>query len=386
MQVNRVGVKERIVYLDSARGLAALSVMIWHFLVMFFNRGDERLLKNPLHILYYGEADVIFFFIHSGFILSYSYFDKFKNISFSFFIRFFLERLFRIIPLFLFVLSISFLAYLLLQHSNNSILSQHAVKIWNTQIGTKDFLQQINLFNQSGNQADKRLIPQDWTLTVELIAGLSIPIFLGLMKPGKYVWAIVIFVLSVKFINTFVFEFGCGLSLFFFRSNIVQAYSRLNKFLKLSIIALSLLFYTCFLNFGSLFSADNIIFSYSIDRIIVVIGCLLIFIILITSATIQKLLSQAFLVLVGKICYSLYLWHMLWLILFTGSTYQFFAGYLKMPEGISLAVTFFCFLTSTFCISWLTYLFIEVPFNKLGKRVARVFINKRESLALSIIK
>ncbi|HUP13582.1 MAG TPA: hypothetical protein VM187_15265, partial [Niastella sp.] len=70
------GERQRLLYLDSARGLAAFSVMTWHFLVMFISRENMYFLKSPLHILYYGESDIIFFFIHSVFILSYSYSHK----------------------------------------------------------------------------------------------------------------------------------------------------------------------------------------------------------------------------------------------------------------------------------------------------------------------
>jgi peptidoglycan/LPS O-acetylase OafA/YrhL len=91
--------RPRLLYLDSARGLAALSVMMWHFLVAFVPRDSADLLKNPVHLLYYGEADIIFFFIHSGFILSYSYAHK-LSAAISSYLGFLIERTFRIYPLF----------------------------------------------------------------------------------------------------------------------------------------------------------------------------------------------------------------------------------------------------------------------------------------------
>jgi len=64
----------RFSYMDSVRGLAALSVAIWHFFTALVDYRQPGLIStSPLHLLWYGEAAVVFFFIYSGFILSYSY-------------------------------------------------------------------------------------------------------------------------------------------------------------------------------------------------------------------------------------------------------------------------------------------------------------------------
>ena len=65
---------KRLVYFDTARGLAAISVITWHFLLAVYSQDAGHFIyRTPLHFFWYGEANVIFFFIHSGFILTYSY-------------------------------------------------------------------------------------------------------------------------------------------------------------------------------------------------------------------------------------------------------------------------------------------------------------------------
>ena len=55
--------KQRLYYLDSARGLAALSVITWHFIAAFYDPTQANTATgSPLHFFWYGEADVVFFF------------------------------------------------------------------------------------------------------------------------------------------------------------------------------------------------------------------------------------------------------------------------------------------------------------------------------------
>ena len=71
------------------RGLAAFMVFLFHFVLGFLpqRHGQEaavaipggNLLETPLFFLINGHAAVTFFFVLSGFVLSYSYFSKNSN-------------------------------------------------------------------------------------------------------------------------------------------------------------------------------------------------------------------------------------------------------------------------------------------------------------------
>jgi len=74
-------VNDRFEQLDSLRGLAALSVVVNHFLNIlpgiFDNPNDFWFLKyTPLHLFWAGHEAVIFFFVLSGFVLSLQFFKK----------------------------------------------------------------------------------------------------------------------------------------------------------------------------------------------------------------------------------------------------------------------------------------------------------------------
>ena len=80
---------KKIVPLESMRGLAAFMVFLFHFILGFIpqRHGQElavaipggNLLETPFFFLINGHAAVTFFFVLSGFVLSYSYFSKGTN-------------------------------------------------------------------------------------------------------------------------------------------------------------------------------------------------------------------------------------------------------------------------------------------------------------------
>tara|TARA_X000001036_G_scaffold399352_1_gene402915 strand:+ start:322 stop:1437 length:1116 start_codon:yes stop_codon:yes gene_type:complete len=87
--------KQKILYLESLRGVAALIVAIFHFDIgSIFN---NELTKN-------GWLMVDFFFVLSGFVISFNYLDKIK--SFSDIVQFQIKRFFRLYPLHIIMLFI----------------------------------------------------------------------------------------------------------------------------------------------------------------------------------------------------------------------------------------------------------------------------------------
>jgi hypothetical protein len=123
----------RLFYLDTARGLAAVSVVIWHYFTALAGYdGSAVVYHSAGHLFWYGEADVIFFFVHSGFILTYSYANAESRLNFPGYTRYLIERIFRIYPLFLFILAVSYiLRSTVYPFSNGSYLSTHLLQLWN---------------------------------------------------------------------------------------------------------------------------------------------------------------------------------------------------------------------------------------------------------------
>jgi peptidoglycan/LPS O-acetylase OafA/YrhL len=362
--------KQRLLYLDSARGLAAISVITFHFLFAVFGSQLKSQYSTVSHFFWYGEADVIFFFIHSGFILAYSYAGKDAKLTPKYYLRFLLERIFRIYPLFLVVLLLSFIAI------NNSPANLYTNEpyvglFWNYQPGWNDFFRESLLIVRLPESANLRLIPQDWTLTIELLAGAAVPLLAFSGKRNLFLFILLLAVLKTgNFFSTYIFEFGLGVLLFLIRDNIINAWLKCNMLIRILFATAALLLYSCFFIFPSFFAGDVVFIDSRIDRFIVAIGCMLLFILLLSSAKVQRLLSLPFLVVIGKICYSVYLLHQLLIFIFWRQFPSFFQG---LPKGnpALIVLVYLAYIAIVILLSRLFFKLIEQPMNRIGKRIAR---------------
>ncbi|HGM7838215.1 TPA: acyltransferase family protein, partial [Serratia marcescens] len=79
----------RLEYIDAIRGIAALSVVIAHFIVPIY--GAENFVFS--HVLDIGKIGVVLFFIISGFIIPFSFRRENGGVK-----AFFISRFFRLYP------------------------------------------------------------------------------------------------------------------------------------------------------------------------------------------------------------------------------------------------------------------------------------------------
>jgi peptidoglycan/LPS O-acetylase OafA/YrhL len=366
---------QRFVYLDSARGLAAMSVIIWHFIAGFYIlMNNPFFLNSPLHFFWYGEADVIFFFVHSGFILTYAYAGWKSKITIGNYTRFLIERVFRIYPLFVFVLLLSYaLQKEIYPLQNENVVTEQFHSFWKGHFDLRMLVRNAALVF-SVNQDSFGLIPQDWTLAIEVIVGPFVPFLAFLLKRKKlfwFYWIIIFVAIFILKINTYLFEFGLGVFIFYNWQRISNIWGSIHLSMRILILISAISLYTCFFHFCSMFNASNVWIRPGIDRFIVAIGCGLFFCIIISSHKAQKIMSYPWLVKIGKACYSLYLWHMIFLICVA----NFFMPWLHHVVLISpvwaLVIYFILYMIANLFLSQLTYRFIEIPFNMLGKRIGR---------------
>jgi len=367
-------VKQRFYYLDSVRGLAAVSVIVWHFIAAFIDPTKPGIATaSPLHLFWYGEADVVFFFIHSGFILAYSYTGVQKPLTVTSYIRFLTERIFRIYPLFIFILFISFfLKASIFPLTDGTFTGKHLGVFWSRHYDIWMVLKEAVLFVAIPKDGSLRLIPQDWTLTVEIVVGAFIPFMAFIIRKNKWLYWVIIFVAIVLLhLGTFIFEFACGVFLFYNWQQIQQVWKWMNVFFKVIAALLSVVLYTCLFHFSSLFNLLRVLFRPGVDRFIVIAGCCLLFSIVISSSVVQRILSFPFLVKIGRICYSIYLVHMVLLICFADYFMQLLHRWFVLTDSSYLLISFIVYITVTILLSFVTYSFIEKPFNRMGKSVSR---------------
>jgi peptidoglycan/LPS O-acetylase OafA/YrhL len=365
---------KRLSYLDTARGLAAVSVVIWHYFTALAGYDRSAVVNSsPLHFFWYGEADVIFFFIHSGFILTYSYANAETRVTFGKYVKYLIERGFRIYPLFLFILLVSWiLRNRFFPFSDGRTLSGHLLQYWGAKKDLGALAKEAILIVRIPENANERLMPQDWTLTVELLVCPLVPLLALLLRKAKwFFWPLVFVMLWLFHFNTYLFEFATGVFIFFLWKDGRSIWNRIGIVPKLLALVTAIFLYSCLFHFSPIFSLENMVFSPAIDRLMVVAGCALFFMIMISSARVQRWMSYPLLVKIGRSCYSLYLIHLLLLICFADWGMQLLAGYRVAPFWLNGMILLLVYLLVTILLSFLTYRFVERPFNLLGKKISR---------------
>lgn len=377
--MNDSGNQGRLSYLDSARGLAAISVITWHFLLAVYGLSIAGFhFSTPLRFFWYGEANVLFFFIHSGFILSYSFTRRKWALTVRSFARYLIERIFRIYPLFVVILLLSLIAV----NNSGPYLDRSPDgwinRFWYTDFTITGFLKEAILVVRYPESANLRLIPQDWTLTVELLAGAAIPLLAISGKKNLLYFILLMAILKItNLLTTYIFEFGLGVLLFLWWQPITNIWKRMKSVTKITIAIAAVLLYTGFFVFPSIYTNDIVLLrSPAIDRFIVDMGCVLFFVMLLASAKLQQILSASPLVYIGKICYSIYLVHKLILLVFWRSFEAYFTQ-LQEQTAAHIILVFMAYLITVIFVSVFTYRFIEKPAIKFGKKIA-AFVMRRQ--------
>jgi len=370
--MNEINRAERLLYLDSARGLAALSVMTWHFLLSVYGLNIEGAhFHTPFRLFWFGEADVIFFYVHSGFILAYTVTRRNFNIGIRSYSAYLIERVFRIYPLFLFILLLSAVLYWNLPPYLSTGEYDYISRFWFSDINAKDLAGQAMLLVRLPESANLRLIPQDWTLTVELLAGASIPLLAYAGRKHLLIFVTLLVLLKwTNWLTTYILEFGTGVALFLFWEPVKKTWNRLPLVGKGGIVLAAIIGYSgCFV-FPSLFTSDIELVNGRVDRLVILSGCVLIFLVLLSSARLQRLLSLSFLVYIGKICYSIYLVHQLLLFVSWRLLPEQMNQLREAPVPVVIAV-YLVFFLLVLLLSHGGYQLVEKPMIRIGKRFSK---------------
>ena len=306
-----------------------------------------------------GYLGVSFFFILSGFILSYNYLDKFKNktISYKNYMR---ARFFRIVPLHWLTLIVSIflsIAYIkdilnfLLKLGTNIFLLQSFIPV-------KEFYFGFNgvSWSISNEMFFYALFPfltlwiyknnRNYSLAT---LSLTIPIF-GLIlyhnHPNSH-W--------LFYINPFfrIFDFIIGILLFKVYLKLKEFNFKIN-FTFVEITAILLL--VCFVSFKDQVHQS---FRWSIYYWIPMTWIILVF--SLAKGLISKILSHKSLLLLGEISFSFYMIHQLVIKVLWALNFK-----LHFTKS-SILITLLSFLISV-VLSYIAYNFFEKPINKRFKK------------------
>lgn len=351
--------------LESLRGILALCVAIIHVQFAVSIITDNFLIKGGG-----GNWPVDFFFVLSGFVISYAYGNEIiSKATFSTFIQ---KRFWRLYPLHLLTLFV----FCFIETARYVVEIYLPGTIIRPAFEGSDYIAFLsNLFLIHAFTGDiNSFNGPSWSISVEFYTYFLFGMISLFLKNKLFIYIILI-VLSFSRITLIEDDVFFASEIFFTRclygfSLGVVAYYMANK-LKLKsghamlLCSIAVLFFLCFMYFPNpkvITVLPQILFAVILYGIIFISE----------NSICYKLLTNKFLVHLGKISYSIYMLHVvIWI--FTGNFLRFIIGnngeivngmrFMFWPWYISLLITFIALLLLVLIASF-SYKFIELPFLK----------------------
>ncbi|MEQ2527525.1 acyltransferase [Bacillaceae bacterium CLA-AA-H227] len=370
--------------IDSLRGLAALTVLLSHFMAVFDINSNNTYamgyLQNwykysPIHILWAGHEAVLLFFILSGFVLTLPFMG---NHSFSY-RGYLVKRFFRIYIACIVSVFVALALKGLLDQNDRMVDSAWMNTMWDEDFSISTIINHFLLIGAYSGE----ISPVIWSLVYEMRISIIFPIIVYFVL--KYDWKKVLLfalllsafccILSAMFSNntfnnllltghyTSIFIVGSLLAKHhLFIIDKTRAIKRLQKYL---LLITGVLIYTC----NWLIDPDSILHNILMVDWTATLGASIFIILSVSSPTLSKLLKSKTPSFFGKISYSLYLYHLTILMFF-----------IKYDTGLPIALTLLLTFIVSVLVATVSYQFVEIPSMKAGKTIAN---RLKEKLSIS---
>lgn len=388
--------REKLQFIEGIRGFAALIVIFQHLVLMFYptlytgtvERShfldpamEHQIAISPLSIFYNGNFAVCLFFVLSGFVLSYNYFQTNNS---RLLLEASIKRYFRLlIPI---AFSIVFTIVLIAIFRPNTIYLEKFTYggDWLKGLFSEKptfFGVLYNMFIDVFVTGNNKYNPVLWTMGIEFLG--SVLLFAVLMlshsvrKKGIVLLAMALFLTFSGYYFYSAFFLGALISFGF-----VQKTDEQKPKIWLNIVLLVFGLY-----FGSYptswqYLKESIylplqFFEISLMNFSLVLGSALLIFLASRSQIFQKVFSLAIFRFLGKISFSSYLIHLVIVLIVSCSLFPWFIQSFSYPKSFLL-----CALISisiTYAISWLVYKLIDKPSVKLSNLISRKtieFLNK----------
>jgi peptidoglycan/LPS O-acetylase OafA/YrhL len=375
--MNEIGAQARtprFIELDSLRGLAALTVVLFHFQGVWVQ--DVQPTSTAVRSLLmqvgpFGIEAVMLFFVLSGFVLSLPAISGRPQTYFTFAVR----RIFRIYVPYLAAIAVSVAGAYWLHGTVTRSAWFHAS--WSEPVSWRLVGQHLLFVGvYYTNQFDNPI----WSLVQEMRISLVFPLLCWLVLRLKSRWSFAIIAgleaialaLNKVPIPTgwrvypsfhFASFFVLGIFLARERDRLRVCFHRFPRFARILIGVMCLWLY--------LFASERfkLIAGYrfgsatmDISQWITALGAGGLIIVSLNSAWCHKILSWSPIHFLGQVSYSLYLWHCVVLL------YCVHLLYGRMPLGAIMCLS----LVLTFSVSWCSWRFIELPSIALGRRLSDI--------------
>ncbi|MGB0066183.1 MAG: acyltransferase [Terracidiphilus sp.] len=377
-QLHVPGKPARLFQLDALRGIGALTVVVYHLQILWSQQSPPSspvagyLLKA---VSPFGTEAIMFFFLLSGFVLSLSAIEGKPQAWFTFVVR----RIFRIYVPYLGALAVAVAGAFWLHGAVTRSIWFHA--FWSEPVDWRLVGQHVLFVGSYNTQQFDCPI---WSLVQEMRISLIFPALCWLVLRFKSRWSLglaaaltclaVLFGLpavpeALQAYNSFqiaaLFVFGIFLARE--RNRFADWYRGLPRFAKFLAGFASI---GCFLFGGTcLILLTGHIFgraSTEVAQWMTAIGAGGIVMVSLHSWWCQKALAWEPIQFLARISYSLYLWHFVVLL------YCVHLFYGRMPFAAVLGLAF----VLMFPLSWLSFRWIELPSNALGRRLGAIRLKR----------
>jgi peptidoglycan/LPS O-acetylase OafA/YrhL len=383
----------RFVELDSLRGLAALTVVFHHFLLaapaIYFailpvydpsvrrtSTALNFIVFSPLHGFWSGTEAVVFFFLLSGFVLSLPFFDC--SVGYPAFV---IKRICRVYLPYLSAVGVAIGLASVFSRGGIAGLSPWFNTIWTTPLSPGLLLGHLGLI---GNFRNGVFDPVLWSLVYEMRISLIFPFLMYAVVRLSWRWtlggAVALsiagpFLSSSDWVRTleYIPMFIIGALLAKHRVALASTVAGLSQRRLVFVTCVAILTYTYvwwLLPFSPVLHPNiGLTHARIVDEWTTTIGASIFVMLAIGSARASRALRHKGLVLIGRISYSVYLFHAIML---------FTIIYLLYPR-LPILLIWPMALGATLAISLVSYRYVEVPGIQLGRLLTERILPKREA-------
>lgn len=361
----------RIECLDAVRGLASLCVVAAHFLLMYgFLENGGMVTHTPLDIWWDGSAAVSLFFVLSGLVLSLKYFraPQTEPAGHPAMIGYIVARCCRIwLPYLVTVLVCALLLTALPRTYAGPPTTAWFRELYAHHPTVRGIIRESSLCTAS---RDFLIVPQAWTLAIELTISLLVP-FTALVARWSAPWLILatVFTIAIFRFPGFAFHFALGILIAKYCTTI-RAW-HLRWYARTGIAALGILLYTAKSTWAYRLTwiGDRELWS------ITGAGAALLLVVVLASPALQRILSSRWARHIGKVSYGIYLLHLA--VLFWVTPPIINACYGRMSPGLMWAVGASMTVGLTIALATAFYWLVEQPSIQLGRRLSAVLYRDR---------
>ena len=392
----------RQTHIDSLRGIAALIVIIVHYLAAFYpytifgaQEGYQQHLAvenivffPPFGMIVGGQFAVCLFFILSGYVLSYSALGQ--PIQARKMIAAIIKRPIRLGGLVLFSILAASLLWSLNLYDNTAAAELSSSTPWFSHFwsGNFDFSALLlNLSTAPFSSGEMYNVPL-WTVKIELYGSIMVYAFLLFFSQNKYRLGIALFLIYLEHSSLYQ-GFWIGVAI----ADIVKHHKAIIAYLSQTkpyyfMVAL-FLFFSSYPNYVSYDFIGKTVYGFlpddgSYGGGYPMLSAVLIFLLLVAGTALKKRLDHPLLHKFGDISYGLYTTH--FLILGSFSAWLFQVSQTYVTYHTAFVITFLVGVSISLVVAHLATKYIDVPSIKLASYIGRKVVKTIPEPSFAYVK